>query len=73
MAGNQSGALKPVDEFNCTVMFQLHAFGQVANGRAQVRRETFNGEQQVALSRVNACVVSRHFAEVQLGDYGEGK
>jgi hypothetical protein len=51
----------------------LHAFGKVANGRAQVRRETFNGEQQVALSRVNACVVSRHFAEVQLGDYGDGK
>jgi len=57
--------LKPVNQFYCAVMLDLHLVGQFSNPRPHTFRHTFDGEQHLVLARFKARRPYRLLAEAQ--------
>lgn len=50
LAAHHSRRFQAVNQFDCAVMLNLQLFGQVANSRSSIGRQTFQGKQQLILA-----------------------
>lgn len=56
---------KAVGEFDNRVMTDMQPPGKIGNRRRKIRRQAFQGKQQLVLLRLNACSLGGFFAEVK--------